>query len=55
MLPLIAMFLLGFMFAGCLMALFVIHNLFAEDDAQDDHLEEMAKWYKESYEEDDRC
>lgn len=45
MLQLISMFVLGFIFAGCLMALFVIHNLFAEDD----HLEEMAKWYEEEY------
>lgn len=51
MLQLIARFLLGFMFAGCLMALFVIHNMFAEDDAEDQHLEEMSKWYKENYEE----
>lgn len=50
MLQLISMFVLGFIFAGCLMALFVIHNLFAEDD----RLEEMSNWYKENYEEDDR-
>ena len=45
MLELIAMFILGFVFAGCLVALFVIHNIFAEDD----RLEEMAEWYEEEY------
>lgn len=45
MLTLIAMFVLGFVFAGCLVALFVIHNIFAEDDL----LEEMEKWYEEEY------
>ena len=45
MLQLIAMFVLGFVFAGCLVALFVIHNIFAEDD----RLEEMSKWYEEEY------
>lgn len=49
MLQLIAMFMLGFIFAGCLMALFIIHNLMADDDAQDAHLEEMSKWYEEKY------
>lgn len=53
MLQLISMFILGFIFAGCLMAIVVIHNLFAEDDAQDAHLDEMAKWYKGTYGEDD--
>lgn len=42
---LIAMFVLGFIFAGCLLALFVIHNIFAEDD----RLDEMEKWYEEEY------
>lgn len=45
MLQLIAMFILGFVFAGCLVALFVIHNIFAEDD----RLEEMSEWYEEEY------
>ncbi len=53
MLQLISMFVLGFVFAGCLVALFVIHNLVAEDDAQDKHLEEMAKWYEEEYHNDE--
>ena len=49
MFEMIAMFVLGFVFAGCLMALFVIHNLFAEDD----RLEEMSEWYEEEYNSDD--
>jgi hypothetical protein len=49
MLQLIAMFVLGFIFAGCLMALFVIHNLFEKDD----RLEEMSKWYEEEYGDDE--
>lgn len=49
MLQLIAMFLLGVLFAGCLMALFVIHRTFAEDD----RLEEMSEWYEEEYNSDD--
>ena len=49
MLQLIAMFFLGFIFAGCLVALFVIQNLFAEDD----RLEEMSEWYEEEYNSDD--
>lgn len=53
MLQLIVMFILGFVFAGCLMAIAVIHLLFAEDDAQDAHLEEMSKWYEEEYNSDD--
>lgn len=53
MLQLIAMFILGFVFAGCLMALCIIHNLMADDDAQDAHLEEMSEWYEEEYNSDD--
>ena len=49
MLQLISMFILGFVFAGCLVALFVIHNIFAEDD----RLEEMSEWYEEEYNSDD--
>ena len=51
MLQLIAMFFLGFIFAGCLVALFVINSLFEEDD----RLEEMSRWYRENYEDDDQC
>jgi hypothetical protein len=49
MLQLISMFILGFVFAGCLMALLVIHNLFKEDD----RLEEMSRWYEEEYPDDE--
>lgn len=49
MLEMISMFVLGFICAGCLVALFVIHNLFAEDD----RLEEMSEWYEEEYNSDD--
>ena len=53
---LISMFILGFVFGGCLMALFVIHNLMADDDAQNEHLEEMSEWYTDTYgEDDDQC
>ena len=45
MLTLIAMFILGFIFCGCLVALFVIYNIYAEND----RLDEMAKWYEEEY------
>lgn len=50
MLELITMFILGFVFAGCLVALFVIHNIFAEDN----DICDMEKWYRENYEEDDQ-
>ena len=53
MLQLIVMFILGAVFSGCLMAIAIIHLLFAEDDAQDAHLEEMAKWYEEKYHDDE--
>ena len=53
MLQLIVMFILGAVFAGCLMFIAIIHLLFAEDDAQDAHLEEMSKWYEEEYGNDD--
>ena len=49
MLQLIAMFILGFIFCGCLMAVYIIRNLMADDDAQDALLEEMFKWYEEEY------
>lgn len=47
----LTMFLLGVAVAsGIAAALYLGHV-----DAQDDHMEEMAKWYKENYEEDDQC
>ena len=49
MLQLIAMFVLGVIFACSSIALYLVHKLFAEDDAQDAHLEEMATWYEEEY------
>lgn len=49
MLQLISMFVLGFVFAVCLVALFVIHNIFVEDD----RLEEMSEWYEEEYNSDE--
>ena len=47
----LTMFLLGVAFASGIAAALYLGRI----DAQDDHLEEMATWYKENYEEDDQC
>ena len=50
MLTLIAMFFLGFLFASCCWACVWLSSL---DRKEDEHLQEMEKWYIDAYGEDD--
>ena len=52
MLQLIAMFILGVIFASCCWACIMVHNYSTMDIKEDEHLQEMEKWYRENYEED---
>ena len=50
MLTLIAMFFLGFLFASCCWACIWLSSL---DRKEDEHIQEMEKWYRDNYGEDD--
>lgn len=50
MLTLIAMFFLGFLFASCCWASIWLSTL---DRKEDEHIQEMEKWYRDNYGEDD--
>ena len=52
MLDLLAMFFLGILFSSCCWAGIWLSSM---DRKEDEHLQEMEKWYKDAYEEDDQC
>lgn len=52
MLQLIAMFILGVIFASCCWACIMVHSRYGIKDPTDEEIQEMEKWYRENYEED---
>lgn len=53
MLELISMFILGVVFASCCWACIMVHSWPCGKDLTDDEIQEMLKWYKDTYGEDD--
>ena len=53
MLQLIAMFILGVIFASC-WACIMVHSWQGSNDLTDDEIQEMEKWYRQNYEDDDQ-
>lgn len=52
MLQLIAMFILGVIFASCCWACIMVRSWNDTKDLTDDEIQEMEKWYRENYEKD---
>lgn len=52
MLQLIAMFILGVIFASCCWACIMVHSWPGIKDITDEEIREMEKWYRENYGED---